>query len=92
MRISIGDSLQDFERMVTTKNEEVHKRYRFRLLGTFLTGAAEIFKECVEHKIHRISAIAQNDYDRVPPRLESYLFGGAIGWRSMTKSNEVFLS
>ena len=89
MRISIGDSLQGFERMVTTKNEEVRNRYRFRLLGIFLAGAAEIFKECVEH---RISAIPQNDYDKVPPRLESYLFGGAIGWRRMTKSNEVFLS
>ena len=77
--------------MLKTENEnqQVHRHLMFQFCITLLAGAVQIFREYVYHKIDRIP---QEDHDEVSPIMESYLFGGQIGWYRLAQNEtEVFL-
>ena len=64
--------------MRKTVNVEVRRQFQFQLFITILSGVAGIFKQSVCHIIRRTGDRPEDE--KVPHILESYMFGGAIGW------------
>lgn len=71
--------------MLRTMNldEEVHKQFKFQLCITLLSGTAKIFEQYV---YQRIGERRNNGDVPLPPILESFVFGGTIGWYCMAES------
>lgn len=71
--------------MLETEDQEVERQFKFQLCITLLALSVSIFKQMVCHRFYERPG---NGCDKVPPKLEAYVFGGAIGWYSLAESQK----